>query len=489
MAVPARPVAWKTSRMNTKDPPATDPIAPAGHDGDPAFESARRKAYWRLLPMLFVSYMVAYVDRQNLAVARLTMSLDLPAFDSSVIGLGFGMFFWGYLLLEVPGTLLVEKWSARKWITRIMITWGIIAALTAAVRTPAQFYVVRFCLGLAEAGFFPGVIVYLSHWFTSRDRARALAIFFVASPLAQIVNPVVNQWLLPIGVSAENLAKLNMAGHEPVPHLLGLAGWQWIYILWGLPALVMGAVVFVFLTDRPRQAQWLSEAERGALEQALENERFLTGGGVRHHVWRGLLHPRVWLLSLAMFCTVSATYCVEAFMPTIMMEWYALDIKELTLAIILPPALAMIAQPTTAWSSDHFQERRWHIVVPLLISAICMACLPASRGNLVLTVILFSCLLAGCKAYMPAFWSLPNLFLVHTAAAGSIGLINSLGNLGGFAGPTFAGALRKATGSFETALYCLSACILVTAALAFIIATKCRRAAAQQGRPGLVNST
>lgn len=463
--------------MNPYGPPASSlehpPPVPRPVDAA-ALESARRKAYWRLLPLLFISYMVAYVDRQNVAVAKLTMMQDLPGFDNAVIGFGFGIFFWGYFLLEVPGTLLVEKWSARKWITRIMITWGIMAALTAVVKTPMQFYIVRFFLGLAEAGFFPGVIVYLTHWFTSRDRARALAIFFVASPLAQIVSPLVNQWLLPIGVSPENLAKLNMAGATPIPAWLGLSGWQWIYILWGIPALVMAVVIFFCLTDKPRQAKWLSAGEREALETALENERIATAGGQRHHALKGLLHPRVWLLAFAMCCTVTATYAVEMFMPTIINDWYGLDIKQLTWAIILPPALAMLAQPAAAWSSDHFRERRWHAVVPLLVAAVCMALLPWSHGNLVLTVVLFMIVLAGCKAYMPAFWSLPNLFLVNAAAAGSIGLINSIGNLGGFLGPAITGFMEKTTGSFHASLYYLSGSIIVSATLIFIIATKCR---------------
>ena len=465
--------------MNPSDPPAPalSNDAPAPLD-EAALNRARRKAYWRLLPVLFVSYMVAYVDRQNVAVAKLTMQLDLPAFDDKVIGFGFGIFFWGYLLLEIPGTILVERWSARKWITRIMVSWGIMAALTAVVREPWEFYTVRFLLGVAEAGFFPGVIVYLTHWFTVRDRARALAFFFVASPLAQIVSPMVNRFLLPIGVSQENLVKLNMPDATPIPHILGMAGWQWVYVLWGLPALVMAVVVFFRLTDRPSQAKWLSAEERTALETALRNEK-ATGGSARpHRAAEGLLHPRVWLLACAMICVVTATYAVESFMPSIINDWYKMDISTLMWFIILPPGLAMLAQPLNAWSSDHFQERRWHCVVPLLIAAVCMACLPASRGSLPVTIVLFMLILAGCKAYMPAFWSLPNLFLVNTAAAGSIGLINSLGNLGGFLGPSFTGWLKTSTGSFDTSLYCLSGSILVSAVLLYFIATKCQRQAA-----------
>ena len=448
--------------------------------GTTAFERARLKAYWRLLPILFISYMVAYVDRQNVAVAKLTMVQDLPGFDNAVIGHGFGIFFWGYLLLEVPGTLLVERWSARKWITRIMITWGILAAMTAFVKTPMQFYVVRFLLGVAEAGFFPGVIVYLTHWFTSRDRARALALFFAASPLAQIVSPLINRWLLPIGVSAENLTRLNMPGAEPMPAIMGLVGWQWIYVLWGFPALIMAAVVFFGLTDRPRQAKWLSDEEKAVLETALAAERTATAGNRTHSALHGLLHPRVWMLAFAMFCAVQSTYAVESFMPSIIADWHKLQISNLMLFIVLPPALALIAQPLTAWSSDHFQERRWHVSLPLIVSAVAMALLPFSRGHLWLTVALFMLVLAGLKAYMPAFWSLPNLFLVNTAAAGSIGLINSLGNLGGYTGPAFTGWLQNKTKSFDVSLWMLSGSIFVSAALFFWIASSVRKSAAEQ---------
>src|SRR4051794_30709313 len=225
-----------------------------------ALDRARKKAYVRLLPLLFLCYAIAYVDRANVAIAKLTMTNELPAFDNAVIGFGSGVFFIGYFLLEIPGTLIVEKWSARKWISRIMISWGIVAAMTAFVKAPWHFYTVRFFLGLAEAGFFPGIIVYLTHWFPSRDRARALAWFFVATPIAQIVSPKISNELLKIGL-------------EGNPRFLGMVGWQWVYIAWGIPAVVLGVVVLLFLTDRPGQAKWLSEDEREALEGELAREK------------------------------------------------------------------------------------------------------------------------------------------------------------------------------------------------------------------------
>ena len=235
-------------------------------------DRARRKAYLRLLPICFVSYVIAFVDRANVSIAKLTMTRELPGFDNAVIGFGAGIFFLGYFLLEIPGSILVERWSARLWIARIMITWGVMAALTATVRTPFDFYLVRFLLGLAEAGFYPGMIVYFTHWFPSRDRARTLALFFVATPVAQIVSPKISNLLLRIGT--DEVVGGVLVHH---PKVLGLSGWQWVYMGWGIPAVVMGVVVPLFLTDRPWQARWLSTDERAAL--VAELERGEDGGG------------------------------------------------------------------------------------------------------------------------------------------------------------------------------------------------------------------
>lgn len=259
-------------------------------------DSARRKAFWRLLPLLFLSYVIAYVDRQNVAVAKLTMAKDMPEFTDAVIGFGAGIFFLGYFLLEIPGSLIVEKWGARKWICRIMITWGIMAGLTALVKTPTQFYTVRFFLGLAEAGFFPGVMVYLTHWFPSRDRAKAIASFLVATPFAQIVSPKISNELLKIGTSPDH------------PAVLDMVGWQWVYVFWAVPAVVLGGIVLFKLTDRPRNAKWLSAEEREALENELERERSITRSkGGKMTALSALKHPKVLLLALAYFCTVTAS--------------------------------------------------------------------------------------------------------------------------------------------------------------------------------------
>jgi MFS transporter, ACS family, tartrate transporter len=429
-----------------------------------ALDRARQKAYWRLLPLLFICYVIAYVDRSNVAIAKLTMTRDLPGFNNAVIGFGAGVFFAGYFLLEIPGTLLVEKWSARKWISRIMISWGIMAALTALVKTPLQFYLVRFLLGLAEAGFFPGVIVYLTHWFPSRDRARALAYFFVATPIAQVVSPKISNALLKIGTDE---VINGVAVHRP--EVLGLEGWQWVYIFWGIPAVVLGVLVFFMLKDRPRDAHWLSVEEREALEQELAREKALRRPGHRMTVLEALRHPKVLLLACAYFFIVTGSYGVEFFLPSILQQWYALKFDAITWLVILPPLLALFGQLFVGWNSDRLKERRLHAVTPILVGATALALAPFTRGHLFLTILCFMLAFAGFKSYLPAFWSLPSLFLTEAAAAGSIGLINSIGNLGGFLGPYVLGKVETVTGSFVGGIYFLCASMAVSATIILLI--------------------
>lgn len=422
-------------------------------------DRARRKAYWRLLPLLFIGYAIAYVDRTNVGIAKLTMSKDL-GFDDAVIGLGSGLFFLGYFLLEIPGTLLIERWSARKWIARIFITWGIFAALAALVKTPAQFYFARFTLGLAEAGFFPGVIVYLTHWFPARDRSRALAYFFVATPVAQITSPKISNALLKFGTD-ETVNGVTI--HHPT--LWGLHGWQCVYIFWGVPAVILGILVLFWLKDRPRDASWLDAEERAALEQQLALEKERRAAGHRMTLWEGLRHPKVLLLALAYFCCVTGNYSIEFFLPSILQKWYALKIDEITWLILLPPIVALAGQLFVGWSSDRQKEKRFHAVIPIVIGAGALAIAPGTQGHLALTIACFMVAFAGIKSYQPAFWALPSLFLAESAAAGSIGLINSIGNLGGFLGPTVLGGVRTVTGSFVGGVYFLSALMGVSAVI------------------------
>ena len=429
---------------------------------DPALDRAVGKAYWRLAPILFLAYMIAYVDRVNVAFAKLTMSKDMPAFDNAVIGFGSGVFFLGYFLLEIPGTLLVEKWSARKWISRIMISWGFVAAATAWVTTPMQFYVVRFFLGLAEAGFFPGVLVYLTHWFPQKDRARAFAFFLIATPIAQVISPTISNQLLKIG-----LTEVVNGVSVTHPLVLGLKGWQWVYIGWAIPAVVLGIVVLAWLPDWPKDAKWLTSDERSALEAELEREK--AQRKTTHHmtVFEALRHPRVLLLALAFFLVVTAQYGTEFFLPSLLERWYKLKLDTLAALVIIPPIGALAGQLFMAWSSDRTKERKLHTVVPIAIGAVALALTPATLGTLWITMALLLFARTGLKAYQPSFWTLPGLFLTGANAAGSVGLINSIGNLGGFLGPYVLGTLDKMTGSFSAGVYFLAGTMGLSAAIIF----------------------
>lgn len=341
-----------------------------------------------------------------------------------------------------------------------MVTWGIMAAATAFVTTPTQFYVVRFLLGVAEAGFFPGVIVYLTHWFASKDRARAISFFLIASPIAMIIGPAVSRLFINIGRThlVDGVSVTN-------PLVLGLKGWQWIYIFWGIPAVIAGVVVLFYLTDRPRFAQWLTAEERDALEAELAREKALRGNAQHHSVLSALTSPRVLFLSLAYFGIVTANYGIEFFLPSILSQWYSLEPANVTMLVMIPSMLVIPGQLFVGWSSDRFHERRWHSVLPVVIGATLLALSPLTRGNLYLSLICFSIAAAGMKSYMPAFWALPSLFLTSSAAAGSVGMINSIGNLGGFLGPSVMGYVDKNLGSYVYGLYFLCFTSILSASL------------------------
>jgi MFS transporter, ACS family, tartrate transporter len=432
-------------------------------------DSARAKAFRRLVPLLFLSYVIAYIDRVNVGFAGLNMTKDLK-FDNDVFGTGSGVFFLGYFLLEIPGALLVERWSARKWISRIMLTWGVLAAATAFVKTPGHFYAVRFLLGLAEAGFFPGVIVYMSHWFPARDRARALAMFFIAGPIAQIVSPKISNLILPIGTDA--LVNGITVHH---PELMGLEGWQWVFIVWGIPAVVLGVIVLFFMPDHPRHARWLTPEEAFALETELRREREADSGAKHMSVLAALLQPKVILLALAYFFVVTANYGIEFFLPKILESWHGVSSGTISTLIMIPFGAMLVAQLLVGWNSDRTQERWLHASVPILIGAVGLICAPSAKGSLPLTILFFSLTLAGVRSYMPAFWALPNMFLKGAAAAGCIGFINSFGNLGGFVGSKLMGKLETMTGSFAVGLYVLAACVVLAGALILGLAFTQRR--------------
>jgi ACS family tartrate transporter-like MFS transporter len=422
-----------------------------------ALASAKSKAFWRLLPLVFICYVIAYVDRANVSLVKLTMVKSMPWLTESVFGLANTFFFVGYFLLEIPGSILVERWSARKWISRIMITWGIIAAGTALVTSSTQFIAIRFLLGLGEAGFFPGVVIYLTHWFPKRERARALALFVMATPVAQMLGPKITGAIAASGSTT-------FAG-------VTLLGWQWTYVAWGLPATLLGIVVFFYLTDRPRLAKWLTPEERDALEAEIESEKAATMAKHRMTLGEALRNPKVLLLMMTYLFVVGGNYGLEFFFPSILKSWYGLKMNDITTYMLIGPVIAIAGQLFVGWNSDRTRERRLHAAIPIVIGALAILGLAFSKGNLALTIACVAIAAGGTKAYQPAFWSLPSIFLTSTAAAGSVGFINSFGNLfgGGALGSATMGYLKDSTGSYVTGLVVLSISMLVAASIVLFL--------------------
>src|ERR1051326_498960 len=301
---------------------------------------ARRPIPLRILPYLFVLYVIAYLDRVNLGYAALEMTRELN-FSSAVFGFGAGIFFLGYFLLEIPGTLLVESWSARRWIARIMVTWGVMAIATGFVHTPRQFYWIRFLLGLSEAGFFPGMVVYLSHWVRREERAQAMAWFMAAQPISNIVGAPVSGWLLGI-------------------HWLGWPGWRWLFVLEGLPAVVLGFVTFGYLTDWPRQAKWLPENERLWIEQALDRERQELRKESPAHFWHAFRRREVILLTFGCFGMASSIYAFNFFLPTLLKRMSGLPNFTIAVIAMLPYCVGLIAVIFVGWSADRTGKHKAH---------------------------------------------------------------------------------------------------------------------------------
>jgi len=422
---------------STKNARAGFPMNPGSIDDT----ALRRKVAWRVLPLVFLVYIVAYLDRANVGFAKLRMARDLQ-FSEEVFGLGIGIFFIGYLILEIPGALLVERWSARKWFARILISWGFISALTALVATPMQFYVARFLLGVAEAGFFPGIIVYFTHWFTSRDRGRALSGLVMAVPFSLALGAPVSALLLDV-------------------HWLGWAGWKWLFLLEGLPAVVLGVVTLIWLTDRPRDAKWLTAAERDYLEEALAAEARAKEAAGASTVWQALRLRNVWLLALGIFATNTGGYALAFWLPTTVKNLSGGTDHAALLYSGLFYACGLASVYVSGQSSDRTGDRKWHCVGGQVATALFLAG-SAIHGQSFPLVMAWLCC-TGLSAYFwPApFWALPTLTLTSSAAAVSIGFINMCANLAGYCGNHFNGWLRSRHASESTCLLFLSACYLL----------------------------
>jgi MFS transporter, ACS family, tartrate transporter len=406
---------------------------------------ARRRIMRRLIPYLFVLFVIAYLDRVNVGYAALQMKGDLN-FTDEVLGLGVGIFFIGYFLLEIPGCILVEKWSARGWIARIMISWGVLAILMGFVQTQKQFYTLRFFLGAAEAGFFPGIIVYLTHWFRYEDRAKTVALFMAALPISNIIGSPLSGVLLGI-------------------NWLGLAGWRWLFIVEGTPAVVFGIVTIFYLTDWPHQARWLPEEERNWLVSVLEGEKQVKQAMHPLRIWQALRHREVILLTLTYFFIVTAFYGFTFWLPSIVKKLSGFSNLPVTLVSAVPHSVGLVAILLVGWSSDRTRERRWHTALSMIVAGTGLLLSAAARDRTVLAISMFCLAAVGIYGYLPGFWSLATGFLTGTAAAASIGLINSFGNLGGFVGPYVIGYLSRVTNSYLGGVIYLSLSAMVAAGL------------------------
>jgi len=416
----------------------------------PAFQ--RRtilKVSRRLLPLIVVAYLVAYIDRTNVAFAALTMNQDV-GLSPYIYGLGAGIFFLGYALFEVPSNMVLERVGARRWIARIMITWGIISGMMALTVGPASFLTLRFLLGVAEAGFFPGIIFYLSCWFPAAYRARVISTLFIAVPVSNAVASVLSG------------AILEMNG------VLGLHGWQWVFILEAIPAVLLAFVVLKYMTDRPGEATWLSPDEREWLEKQLHAERVRVESAGRLGLLQVLTDRRVLALSMIYLFSVTAGYGIVFFLPQILKSLGHSNFVTGVLTAI-PYTIGVAGLLLWGHSSDRRGERRWHLITALAVAAVGLVGVAWFHGSY-WAIAAMAIVAVGSYGSRPSFWPMPSMFLTGAAAAAGIALINSIGNLGGYVGPFIVGWIKDSTGSFQMGLYFLAACAAISALITFVAA-------------------
>ena len=412
-------------------------------------QRTRRHIARRLMPYLFVLYVINFLDRMNVGAAALQMPKDL-GFDDRVVGLGAGIFFLGYFVLEIPGALIAERWSARRWIARIMISWGIATVLMGFIHTAHGFYTVRFFVGAAEAGFFPAVVVYLTHWFRYEDRAKVIAFFYAAYPVSFIIGSPLAGWIL--GLS-----------------WLGMRGWRWLFILEGIPAIVFGIVTIFYLTDWPTQAKWLAPDEREWITGELLKEKQAKQEVRKFSVWEAFRHRDVMLLTVAYFFALTGGYGISFWLPTILKRLSGLTDFKVTLLAGLPYLAGLLSQQINGWHSDRTRERRWHASIAIFCCGAALLLAVLFRANVALSVTMFTFVGMGYFAFHPAFWPIPTQFLSESAAAASFGLINSVGNLGGFVGPMMMGLLVTRTHSFAAGMLYLVGSLFLSSILMLFI--------------------
>jgi len=413
--------------------------------------SAYAKVTWRLIPFLFICYVFAYLDRVNVGFAKLQMLSDLK-FSETIYGLGAGIFFIGYFLMEVPSNLALHRFGARKWIARIMISWGVISAAMIFVKTPTVFYILRFLLGVAEAGFFPGIILYLTYWYPASRRSKITALFMTGIPLAGVIGGPLSGWIL-----------------DRFHNVNGMPGWQWLFLLEALPSLVAGVVTFFYLVDRIADAKWLNPEEKAVLERSLASE---AGNIEVHNVSGAFKNSRVWVLCACYFGIVMGLYGISFWLPTLIKASGVSGAFDIGLLTMIPYGAAAIAMVLIGRSSDRNKERRWHVAVPAIIGAVGLVTSTFVPHQTGLAVVALSIATAGIFGALCQFWSIPPAFLGGAAAACGIALINSVGNLAGFVSPYLVGWIKDATKSTDIGLYCVAISLLAAAAIVLTVPKK-----------------
>ena len=423
---------------------------------DPAI-SVRRKITRRLMPFLFVLYATAYIDRVNVGFAGLDMTKDL-AFSSEVFGFGSGIFFFGYCLLEIPGAMAAEVWSARKWLMSIMIGWGLLAGVTGAIHTAAQFAIIRFLLGVAEGGFFPSVVIYLTHWYRRADRGKAIGMLMAAIPLSNAVGASIAGVLLRL-------------------HWLNLPGWRWLLILEGIPAVLGGVAAFFYLPDRPKDARWLTSEERAWITDELEREQRELQPEQHGSIMSALRQPLVLGVALSYFLVNTGGYGLTIWLPKIAQAVSGLDTTGVSLVVAIPWAAAIPAMLWNGWHSDRTGDRRWHAAAAALIFGVALAASQQFSGYPAIAFIAVTGAVMADMAYFPPMLSLPTQLMSERRAAASFGFINLTANLGGFVGPYAVGLLTDLTKSYSAGVY-----LLVSGALAGSVVAACLRQKEPVGR-------
>ena len=417
---------------------------------DDLSERTLKAVTWRLLPFMMLLYFVAYLDRVNVGFAALTMNADL-GFSATVYGLGAGVFFLGYVLFEVPSNVLLHKLGARIWIARIMLTWGLLSGAMAFVSGPTSFYVIRFFLGVAEAGFFPGMILYLTYWFPASTRVKVTGLFMIAIPLSAAIGAPISSALLGVD-------------------WYGFKGWQWMFLLEAAPAIVLGVVVFFYLTDRPEDARWLDTNQRAWLSGAMNAERAaITADSGRETLGRALLDPRVIGFGLVYFGIVMGSYALGFWLPQIVKSFGSMSNMQVGLITALVNAFGTIAMIYWAIRSDKRKERIGHFIFAALVSATAFGvfALVQSMPIYAIAALIFAAM--GVFAALPTFWALPTSFLSGMGAAGGIALINSIGNSAGYLGPFVMGYLKDRTGDFSAGLLGVAGLLVLSSLLAVVL--------------------